>query len=367
LQSVFEFRPARLASDQGISVVPGIEGIVMQPRTTIVVSPRERYSPTIESLTSLFQSIPPGVPVVVVDGAFPAALRAELQALAQTRPFHHETRSRPLLPNEARNIGIGLVETEFVVFTDNDVLYQPGWLEALEAHADRAGVEVVVPVTCIGPPAAKIIHQAGGVIYANRDKRGVRLKEVHNLSKRPIEELKTANLPETTDTGEFHCIFARAAFVRRIGPLDERLITREHNDFALRTRHAGGRIGFEPNSVVTYNAMTRMQPGDLSYLVFRWNHRDAVKSLDAFQQVWGVTLHRRKILRGIRNRRRYRIIEELAHIRRVTGSLFVKYVVAPFVERRIMRDAQIPADRQLPRRISPEERRAVIATLAPRT
>lgn len=339
----------------------------MMPRSTVVVSPRERYSPTIESLTSLFASIPPSVPVIVVDGAFPADLRAQLRELSETRPFRHETRDWPLLPNEARNIGTDLVNTEFVVYSDNDILYESGWLESLEAHADRTEVEVIAPLVCIGPPRASIIHQAGGVIRATVDNDGVHLSEEHTLSNRPIADLQKANLPETTDTGEFHCIFVRTDFMRRIGYLDERLITREHNDFALRTRHSGGRIGFEPRAVVTYNAKTKLQPGDLNYHVFRWNHADAVQSLEAFEKVWGVSLHRRRVLRGIKTRRRRRIVEELANVRRVTGIFFVKNVIAPIVERNILRKVKRPTTRQLPRDIPAEECKAVVAELATRT
>lgn len=349
------------------SFLDGHGEIIMTARSTVIVSPRERYSPTIESLQSLFASVPASVPVIVVDGAYPADLRAQLRELQKTRRFRHETRDWPLLPNEARNIGTDLVETEFIVFSDNDIIYEPGWLEALEAHADRTGVEVVAPVICVGPPKASIIHQAGGQILVRIDNLGVHLSESHNLVNRSFADLEKANLPDVTDTGEFHCIFARTDFMKRIGHLDERLMTREHNDFALRTRHAGGRIGFEPKSVVTYNAKTKLQPGDLDYHVFRWNHQDAVGSLDAFEEVWGVFVQRRKVLRGISNRRRYRIVEQYADMKRWGGKYFVTNVVAPIVERYILKKMKKrPGTRRLPHPIPAEESKAIMAQLASR-
>src|SRR5262245_26448863 len=242
-------------------------------RTTVVVSPRERYSPIIESLESMFSTISSDVPVVVV-GAYPPPLQEKLRELSRTRPFHHEIRGWPLIPNEARNIGTDLVETRYVAYCDNDMIYEPGWLEALEAHADRTGVEVVAPVICIGPPRASIIHHAGGAIWIAVDERGMHLKDKHNLMNQPIGELECNNGPQITDTGEFHAIFMQTDFVRKIGNLDERLITREQNDFALRVKHAGGRVGFEPRAIVTYNAKTKLEPGDLVYHVFRWNQVD---------------------------------------------------------------------------------------------
>jgi hypothetical protein len=66
----------------------------------------------------------------------------------------------PLIPNEARNIGTDLVEIKYLAYRDNDIIYEPGWLQALEAHAERTGIPVVAPLICIGPPE-RVIHHAG--------------------------------------------------------------------------------------------------------------------------------------------------------------------------------------------------------------
>lgn len=336
-------------------------------RASIVVSPRERYSPIIESLESLFSTISLDVPVILI-GTYPGKIQKKIRKLSRTRPFHHEMRDWPLIPNEARNIGTELVETEYVAYCDNDIIYEPGWLEALERHAERTGVEVVTPLICIGPPRASVIHHAGGVIYVNVDEKGTHLTDTHNLSNRPIEELEGVNLPQVTDTGEFHAVFARTDFIRKIGAFDERLITREHKDFALRVKHAGGRIGFEPESIITYNALTKLKPGDLSYHVFRWNHDDAVRSLDAFRQTWGVHLERDRILNSwIRNHRVGRIWERCAWVRRIVGGRVVKRFVMPWVEWMILRQIRRPAQRRLPREIPAKERDALIAQFVSRS
>ena len=335
----------------------------MSARTTVVVSPRERYSPTIDSLRSLFSTVARDVPVILVDGAFPETLRRELDDLQKTRPFHQEKREWPLIPNEARNIGLALAQTEFVAFCDNDMQYEPGWLEALEAHADRTGVEIIAPLICIGPPAATIIHHAGGILKLKRDKAGLHIAEAHNLMNKPMAALDDAGLQEITDTGEFHAIFGRTDFVRRTGPLDERLITREQNDFALRIHHAGGRVGFERRAIVTYNAKTPLLPGDLEYHVFRWNHADAAASLDALEQGWGFYFNRRRLLRDwIGRHRRARIAEEYSSLSRLIGPKLFALLVAPFVERAIMRraNARRPQIRRKAPDIPMEERRKVL-------
>jgi GT2 family glycosyltransferase len=272
-----------------------------------------------------------------------------------------------LLPNQARNIGTDLVKSEFVAYCDNDMMYKPGWLEALEAHADRTGVEVIAPLICIGPPAARTIHHAGGVLHIRQDKRGIHLKEVHNLMNRPIEDLAKANLPAITDTGEFHALFARTGFMRKVGVLDERLMTREQNDFALRVKLAGGRVGFEPRAIVTYYAKTELAPEDLRYHVFRWNHEDAVLSLDTFESTWGVYLERDRILKGwIQRHRRRRIAEEYRTLRRLMGTKLVMTLVAPVVEWRLLRKAKAPVARRFPSSITAADRQSLFAQLAAR-
>ena len=336
-------------------------------RTTVIVSPRERYSPIIESLQSLFSTISSDVPVIVV-GAYPVSLCEKLRELSRIRPFRHEARESPLIPNEARNIGTDFSETQYIAYCDNDMIYEPGWLQALEAHADRTGVEVVAPLICIGLPRARIIHQAGGVISVTVDDKGIHLKETMNLKDRSINFLEGSNLRQITDTGEFHTIFVRTDFMRKIGVLDERLITREHIDFALRVMQAGGRIGFEQRAIVTQNAWSRLEPGDLSYHVFRWSHEHAVRSLDAFETTWGLYVDRNAILEGwIRNHRRERIMEEFATFRRAAGSRVVWHIIAPMIEWKNSREFNRPVVRRLPREIPITERNNLIAELVQRT
>ena len=57
--------------------------------TTIVVSPRERYSSLIYSLKSLFASVDASVPIIVVDAGGPKSVRQDIEKLKLTRPFKH--------------------------------------------------------------------------------------------------------------------------------------------------------------------------------------------------------------------------------------------------------------------------------------
>src|SRR5262249_49008003 len=54
---------------------------------SIVVAPRERFSSFARSLDSLFQSIRRDVPVIVIEGGSPAAVRKELLVRRRSRPY----------------------------------------------------------------------------------------------------------------------------------------------------------------------------------------------------------------------------------------------------------------------------------------
>ncbi|MEX0809629.1 MAG: glycosyltransferase [Dongiaceae bacterium] len=266
-------------------------------RSTVIVAPRERFSSVVESLESLFATVPATVPVVVVEGCSPAPVRAALTALQARRPFDLVSLDWYVTPHEARNIAFERVETEFVVFADNDMIYEPNWLDHLEANADRNRADAVAPLICIGPPMATKAHHAGGTLIVEDGKKRPQISEKHRHMNDPIESVTAATAPETNEVTEFHCFLARTEFVRGLGPLDERLITREQMDFALRTALAGGKITFERQAIVTYAAKTAVDLEDLPYYLFRWSHRLAAQSVRAFQQVWGVELDEHNILR----------------------------------------------------------------------
>ena len=111
--------------------------------STIVISPRERFSPITQSLRSLFETIPPEQRVIVVEGATPHDIRAEMADIARERPFEHIVLPYPLLPNAARNIGAKLAETEFVTFCDNDITFEQGWLDALGETATSQQADLI--------------------------------------------------------------------------------------------------------------------------------------------------------------------------------------------------------------------------------
>jgi mycofactocin system glycosyltransferase len=96
-----------------------------------------------ESLARLLSSIGPEALVIVVDDASPDPAEASLIAAAAGAQFV----SLPvnLGPAGARNAGLRLVTTTFVVFVDNDMVVSPGALDTLLRHFIDPRVALAAP------------------------------------------------------------------------------------------------------------------------------------------------------------------------------------------------------------------------------
>lgn len=270
------------------------------PRTTIIVTQRERFGMTKESLESLYENTP-GTRVIYVDGNSPRRTAEYLRLESEARGFTLIRRERYLTPNQARNIGAAAATTELVAFMDNDVLFTPGWLDRLVACAVDTGADVVAPLTCQGLPAHTQIHHAGGDyapggdmagFFARNPDLGRTFEEVMHGHREPMADWQGKLRRQETGMCEFHCALARRDVFDRLGPLDEELLsTKEHIDFSMTVKGAGGSVWFEPSSVVTYVFPCRARPllpADWPFFSLRWSDAYGKRSLEHFIRKWGL-------------------------------------------------------------------------------
>jgi hypothetical protein len=182
---------------------------------------------------------------------------------------------------------------------------------------------VVAPLICIGPPRAKTIHHAGGMLELRRLGGKVVIKENHRLMDTPIANFSDEAAPPENQVGEFHCILVRRSLMEKIGPLGERLITREQMDFALRCLSQQAVVRFEKKSIVTYSAKVKFSREDLANHLFRWADVLAVQSISAFEGSWGIELDQDRIrFNWIANHRMRAFNSCFPFRRRVLGRLF---------------------------------------------
>jgi GT2 family glycosyltransferase len=180
-----------------------------EPDITIVVVPRERFSLAQRSLECLYAETAGPFRLVYVDGRSPARIRRHLEAESKRRGFQLIRSPRYLAPTEARNLGLTQASGTYVVFIDNDVLVQPGWLSALVRCAEETGAWLVGPLYCFGEPPFTKVHMAGGTAHIEVREQGRHLSEEHHLPGQRLEDVHPKIQRMRTELVEVLCVLVR--------------------------------------------------------------------------------------------------------------------------------------------------------------
>ncbi|MEO0825892.1 MAG: glycosyltransferase [Cyanobacteria bacterium J06639_16] len=333
------------------------------PKVTIVVSPRERFSYTQTSLESIYEHTQIPFELVYVDGYSPKSIKDYLAAQATEKGFELVRVDHFLTPNQARNIGVARVNTQYVVFIDNDVVVSPGWLKALVQCAEETDAAIVGPLTCQDEPIHETVHFANGVARIIVDVKGQRrLREKMSRQGQQVADT-VAKLQRTqAELVEFHCMLVNMAVFKTMGALDERFLnTKEHVDLCLGVAEAGGKIYFEPTSVITYVQGITWNWADLHYYMLRWSDAWEKASLAHLAQKWNLpeSIYFTHKYKAMGWRRRNMILSPL--LDRLTfglfkGRLFEKLtfglVSSRFLEKVLMYGVLAPIDRVVNRYLS---------------
>ena len=115
------------------------------PRATIVMTARERHALTERSIASILAHMRSPVRLIYADGATPAPLMDRLAQRASRGELEIVDPGREAWPTHARRQALGRIDSDYVVFVDNDVVVEPGWLDALVTCADETGAGAVGP------------------------------------------------------------------------------------------------------------------------------------------------------------------------------------------------------------------------------
>jgi GT2 family glycosyltransferase len=264
---------------------------VAQPasRVSIVVVPRERFSHSQAALEALYQNTAEPFELKYVDVNSPRHVADYLRQRATERNFQLIRRERYLSPNQARNIGLASVTSEYVMFIDNDCEVAPGCLSALLRCADETGAWAVAPVYFERTATARRLHMAGARV-AIVEQNGVRDYEcTHFHLDRPVDELLPSLRRAETDLFEFHCVLLRRSALDLLGPLDEQLLgALEGEDLSLLIRAAGGTIYLEPEAQVTYALSDTIDRADAAYVRLRWSDDWNRRSVGHFREKWNL-------------------------------------------------------------------------------
>ena len=247
------------------------------PTVSVVIAPRERFSPAADCFEHLVQHTAGEVQWIYVDSGLPAHLRARIQAAA---PVEWIASARYASPNQARNAGLAAARGRYVVFLDNDVLVSPDWLEPLVACAEETGAWVVGPLYMIGDQ----VHMAGGKLCFEESPEGRILREEHQHADCQVSQLSLSR--QRCDYVEFHCMLVRRDQMEMLNP--ELLSLHEHLDLCLRVQARGGSIYLEPASRVTYLTPPPFETADIPFFTLRWCEHWNQASTLSFKTRWQV-------------------------------------------------------------------------------
>jgi GT2 family glycosyltransferase len=261
-----------------------------EPRTTICVVPRDKFVHAVPSLSSVLAATPPPRRLVYVDGGSPAPVRDALARLAVEHDFTLLRTDHYLAPNEARNLALGHVTTEFALFVDNDVFVDNDqWVPTFEASADAHDATAIAPVYGIASGALDQprVHHAGANAHVVDDDRERRLDTTRYIEENADPDAVLPGIvARETEQVEFHCFFVRTDALIALGGFDENMMAvHEHVDFSMRLRAQGGTIWLEPSVFVTY-LVGDPAWSERSYQLLRWSQGWTETSLRRFATTW---------------------------------------------------------------------------------
>jgi hypothetical protein len=258
-------------------------------RVSIVMTARERHSLTEAAIESVLSETSRPFRFIYLDVNSPEWLRDVFAARASEWDLEVMRVDEPLWPQEARVRFAGQLDTEFVVFIDNDVQVEPGWLDAMIRCADETGAGIVGPLYLLGDGVtAPSIHMAGGQLVQVSVDDGIILEESHLLA--GADPRKLAPLArQPCDYLEFHCMMIRADLLREPSILDARLrCVHEHIDVALSAKQRGYPVFLEPASRITYLGFADYMLDELAFFRGRWSPPIAEADIATFCAKWNV-------------------------------------------------------------------------------
>lgn len=306
-----------------------------EPQVTIVVVPRERFQFARESLESLYENTSFPFKLVYVDNNSPKKLRRYLEAQRKEEEFQLVSSPYYLSPNAARNLALHQVDTKYVVFVDNDVMFAPNWLKPLVNCAEETNATVVGSLVCQYQPVHEIIHCAGGEYMSSKEfalfmrdepaesqtneKKGKWLiNEKTPYQNQRLVDVNDKFKRQPTGFIEFHSMLVRREIFEKIGMLDEGFCcTKEYLDFAMSVNKAGGEIYLEPESVVTFLThppAPALKWEDLPYFMLRWSDAWELNNLLHFQEKWDLVENeyfKRRCTKKLGIRRQEKFVEPL--------------------------------------------------------
>jgi GT2 family glycosyltransferase len=221
--------------------VPACDG---SPKVSIILPVFNNLKYTIECLLSISQntSVDMSYEIIIADDASEDSTASVLSAIPNLRITSNIV-NLGFLRN--CNRAAELAKGEYILFLNNDVQVQPGWLDAMiKVFRDERDVGAVGP---------KIIYPNGFLQEAGVTWRRDGTAEMIGLSESPTEP--RFNYQRDVDYCSGACLLLKTQFFKSIGGFDERFAPAycEDSDLCLQVRAAGLRVVYCPEAVIVHH------------------------------------------------------------------------------------------------------------------
>lgn len=245
---------------------------------TIIMTVRENYSFTAKTISSLIEHTTLPYRLIYLDYKTPESIKAEIAKFENVEII--EAVDSPY-PTASRFATVGIIDTEYTVYLDNNILFSPLWLEKLiECMEEQPNAGIVGPIYLW---KKNKIHMFGGNI---RIENGVFNEEHYliNYDMNIIPKLRTRKC----DYVEYHCLMIRTELLKQ-GVLDSKLLAAiEHVDLSLEAKKLGYETYITPESVITYENEIEVQPYEYDLFRQRWNANTVENDIKHFCKKWKV-------------------------------------------------------------------------------
>jgi glycosyltransferase involved in cell wall biosynthesis len=255
----------------------------------IIITQREGFSRSIESLKSVLGTIRSAHRLIYVDGGSPPAVHAELAALSRQHGFRLLREDRFLSPNEAKVLGASHATGRYVAFLENDILVEEGWLERLVECIEETGAGVVAPLYLERLGVEERLHMFGGRCRIT-DSNGKRVLDVTHEDRKGNVPVSAAR--SRTEHIEMHGFLLQASLLHHLELFDPAIPTIPENaDFCLQVAAAGRTLWIEPASRVTVLLPEDLDPMDREFFRRRWSDDWIEQGFARFRSKWRLEGH----------------------------------------------------------------------------
>lgn len=192
---------------------------------TVIVPTRNEA----RNIATFLHSLPPSIPLIVVD----ASTDRTPEIIARLRPHTLVIRNRSTIP-EARQLGAEAARTEWLLFTDADVIFAPDYFTRIEPHLDW------------------------DCFYGSKLSRG-RFHRYYRWFSYGQQLCHRLGIPAASGSN----LAVRRRALLEVGGFDPELVCNEDSELAWRMKRAGYRVGFACDAPVYATDHRRLERGML--------------------------------------------------------------------------------------------------------